>query len=79
MQAITTKFLGPTNARGSRIKASAYAGSITIEYAHELNSDENHRAAAVALCEKIGWIGADTLISACLPKSGYVFVFSPNA
>ena len=79
MQAITTKFLGPTNARGSRIKASAYAGSITIGYAHELNNEENHRAAAVALCEKFGWIGADTLISAQLPKSGSVFVFSPNA
>jgi len=79
MQAITTKFLGPTNARGSRIKASAYAGSITIGYSHELNSDENHRAAAVALCEKMGWFGADSLISAQLPKSGSVFVFRPNA
>ena len=79
MQAITTKFLGPSNTRGSRIKASAYAGSITIGYSHELNNDENHRAAAVALCDKMGWIGAETLISADLPKSGNVFVFPPNA
>ena len=79
MQAITTKFIGPTNTRGSRIKASAYAGSITVGYSHELNSDENHRAAAEALCAKMGWPGSDTLISADLPKSGYVFVFSPNA
>lgn len=27
MQAIETKYLGPTNTRGSRIKASAQAGS----------------------------------------------------
>ena len=40
--------------------------------------DELH-AAAVALCEKMGWFGADSLISAQLPKSGSVFVFSPNA
>ena len=79
MQAITTKFIGPTNTRGSRIKASAYAGTITVAYDHSLNNDENHCVAAVALCEKIGWIGADALISACLPKGGYVFVFSPNA
>ena len=32
MQAIETRYLGPTNTRGSRIKATAAAGSITIHY-----------------------------------------------
>lgn len=29
-QAIVTKFLGPTNYRGSRVKATCQAGSVTI-------------------------------------------------
>jgi hypothetical protein len=29
-QAIVTKYIGPTNTRGSRIKARAAAGSITL-------------------------------------------------
>jgi hypothetical protein len=54
-QAIETKFLGPTNFRGSRIKASAQAGSITVSYDHALSSEENHTAAARALASKLGW------------------------
>lgn len=56
-QAIETKFLGPTNFRGSRIKATAQAGSVTVSYDHALNSDQNHEAAAIALCAKFGWAG----------------------
>lgn len=55
MQAIRTKYIGPTNYRGSRIKAIATAGSITLSWAHNLNSDENHRSAALALATKLGW------------------------
>jgi hypothetical protein len=57
IQAIVTKFLGPTNFRGSRVKATASAGSVTIEWDHALNPDGNHRAAAEALCRKLGWSG----------------------
>jgi hypothetical protein len=56
-QAIFTKFLGPTNSRGSRVKASADAGSVTVSWDHALNSSENHRAAAMALAVKFGWSG----------------------
>lgn len=56
-QAITTKFLGPTNSRGSRIKATAAAGSVTVSYDHALNTDDNHSAAAKALAAKYGWAG----------------------
>ncbi len=56
-QAIVTKFLGPTNTRGSRIKAIASAGSKTIEYDHALNTDGNHAAAAKALAEQFKWNG----------------------
>ena len=39
-QAIVTKFLGPTNFRGSRIKASASAGAITVDYPHAINIEQ---------------------------------------
>ena len=55
MQAITTKYIGPANVRGSRIKATAAAGSITLHWDDALNSDDNHKAAARALATKLGW------------------------
>jgi hypothetical protein len=53
MQAIITKYHPATNTRGSRISATAEAGRVYIGYDCALSSDENHRAAAVKLCEKI--------------------------
>lgn len=55
MQAITTKYLGPTNFRGSRIKAYCQAGSITIPFDHSLSGEEVYAKAAWALCKKLGW------------------------
>lgn len=57
VQAITTKYLPYTNSRPSRIKAEAFARSLTIPYDHSLSTDKNHEAAAVALIEKLGWGG----------------------
>lgn len=51
-QAIETRYLGPTNTRPGRIKATAWAGSATVEYDHALNAEDNHRAAAMALAAK---------------------------
>ena len=56
-QAIITKYIGPTNIRGSRIKATADAGSITLSYDDALNSQANHNRAARALVVKFGWVG----------------------
>lgn len=55
MQAIQTKYLCPTNSRGSRIKATCEGGSVTVGYDHALNIDDNHRAACEALITKLGW------------------------
>lgn len=52
-QAITTKFIGPTNTKGSRIKASCWRASITISWDYALNSDANHKAAINALVNKL--------------------------
>jgi hypothetical protein len=56
-QAIVTKYIGPSNIRGSRVKATAAAGSVTLHWDSSLNSDDNHARAAEALATKYGWRG----------------------
>lgn len=72
-QAIETRYLGPTNHRGGRIKAIAWAGSVTIPYPHELNHEDGHRAAAQALIAKLGWQGTYAQ-GGNARGDGYVFV-----
>lgn len=52
MIAITTKYHGPTNTRGSRTIATAHAGGatrrVTVAWDHTLSATANHHAAAVA-------------------------------
>jgi hypothetical protein len=56
MKAITTKYFGPGNVKGSRFKASdGDNNSVTTGYDHALNSDENHIAAARKLMVKMNW------------------------
>ena len=77
MKAIITKYLGPTDTKGSRIKADDGDGNtITISYPHELSGEDVHRKAAEALCDKMGWTGE--LIGGAI-KNGYAFVFSDPA
>jgi hypothetical protein len=78
MKAIVTKYHGPTNARGGRISATAEGGNrITLPYPHEIGGiDERHRAAAVALCDKMKWGDADKLVQGLLPDGkSRVFVW----
>ena len=42
MQAITTKYLGPTNTKGARIQAAWAIAAITIGYPHELTGVAVH-------------------------------------
>ena len=55
MQAIRTRYYGPSNVRGSRIKAQCEAGSITVHYDHALDIEGNHVAAREALLNKLNW------------------------
>lgn len=80
MQAIITKYLPATDYKGSRIKATCEAGSITIGYPHEVSSGQAcHRVAAEKLAAKLGWIGAryGKLLGGGLPNAmgGYCFIF----
>jgi len=77
MQAIITKYFGPTNSRGSRIKAQCAAGSITIDYPHELSGRACHAVAAKALLNKLNWTDPTygALMGGQLPNGDYAFVF----
>lgn len=72
-QAIETKWLGPTNYRGARVKASAQAGSITLPWDHTKDVADNHIAAAQALAAKYGWEGS-YVGGAKADDTGYAFV-----
>jgi hypothetical protein len=73
MKAIKTTFHGPGNVRGSRCKATDSDGnSVYLDWNHSLDSLDNHRAAAYALCTKMQWAG--DLITGSL-KDCYVHVF----
>jgi hypothetical protein len=66
-QAIVTRYIGPTNYRGSRVKATCEGGSIILEWNDALNSKQNHDAAAKALANKLDWGGE--WHSGCLPDN----------
>ncbi len=73
-----TKFLGPTNFRGARVKASAQAGSVTIGWDHALDTNENHDAAAKALATRWGWLARGVrLVGGAMPDgSGNAYVLT---
>ena len=77
LQAIVTKYLPATNTRGSRIKATCAGGSITTPYDYELDIDAQHHAAAIGLCNKLGWTFA-RLHSGALPNGDGVHVLEPQ-
>ncbi len=61
--AIKTAFIGATNYRGSRVKASTmdslkeHRRSLTLSWDHSLDGQGNHQRAAQALAEKLEWDG----------------------
>jgi hypothetical protein len=73
-QAIQTKFCGPTNARGSRVKVWCMARSKYFPWDHEKNPCENHHAAAIALALELKWNTEGHGFGA-LPGGGYALVF----
>ena len=68
MQAIEVKYLSPTDHKGSRFKATAPGGSITISRDYALDTNVNKLAAATALFNKLGWNESFEALS--LEKSG---------
>lgn len=75
---IETKYFGPTNFRGSRVKATNGAKSVTIPWESYLDVAENHEAAAMALAKVLdeGCMGRlEGLVMGQTRKDGYIFAF----
>lgn len=69
---VATKYLGPTDSRGSRVKATNVntRKSVTIAWDHALDSEANHIAAAWKL------MGAPPSHRSAVDGGGYMFAFA---
>lgn len=74
MQTITTKYVGPSNVRGSRIiaKASGNNTRSIVSYDCGLSDQGAHLEAVKSLCAKLGWTGE---MIGGHSKDGMVWVF----
>ena len=73
-QAIETKYLEPTNTKGSRISVSAYAGRKIYSWNNSKDVEENHYQAALCFANSFGWLEKNDLVGGARPKIGYCFV-----
>jgi hypothetical protein len=83
MLAIHTKYIGPTNTRGSRIKAYTvrYSGSpieVTIPYAYQAGTVEAHFEAVKELVKKhkLDWNLSEMRYGDSADGKGYSFCFA---
>lgn len=72
--AIITKYVGPTDTKGSRISARFLVGGgkVSIPFPYVLTSEERHRAAAEALIERYN--RELTITKSADSITGYVFI-----
>jgi hypothetical protein len=75
MQAIRTKYAGPTNHRGTRVIAESQAGRVVVPWDYAADPVKNHRIAAFALMLKLNWTGR--VEGGQLPDGSYAWVFVP--
>lgn len=75
MQAICTKYFGPSNVKGSRVKAYSESGlSVTISYPREKSGQDVDFEAVKAFCSKFpGWGPASNYHAGAI-KGGYAWV-----
>ncbi len=76
MQAILTKFHGPTNTKGARISAQSAAKKIFRPYDYALDIEENHKCAAYALMTALHW--QYFLIGGTLPNEDKCWVLTES-
>jgi hypothetical protein len=72
---ITTRYIGPTNHKPGRIRATSGSGkSAAYSWDHSIGIFENHAAAAKALAGKLGITGR-RIVGGGMAGSGYAFAF----
>jgi hypothetical protein len=69
---IKTRFIGPTNYRGARIKATCQAGSVTVSLDYSLSGTDAHWQAVLSLIAKYGLRFGDKYAIG-QDESGYYF------
>jgi len=77
-QAITTKFIPPTGTKGSRIYASAAAGTGYFGWDHSQDAHENHLRAATRLANRLNWLDTDRLVGGVLKDGRHCWVLIPK-
>jgi len=80
MQAIRTRYYGPTNTHGSRIVARCGAGIHTMVYEQGNSITGNHGCAAQMLAAKLGWTkeqGYAGMLGGCFGNDWYWVFNSP--
>lgn len=75
MQAIITRYHGPTDRKPSRIGAHCNGGRLHVPYDHALTPEGNHLLAAKTLCRSLNW-GGELIGGATPAGDGYAFVFN---
>ncbi len=84
--AIHTKYIGPTNTKGARIKASCVRGrenlSVFVSFDYALGCEERHAKAVFALLAKFApELAKDHKLYCCgstMDNLGYVFSINPT-
>lgn len=73
-QGITVRYIGPTDTKGARLKATSASGiSVTIPYPHDAPERDKPCRAVDALCDKLGWDAAG-FVGATIRGNDWAFV-----
>ena len=81
-QSIQTRYLGPTNYRGTRVVAEQSAdwggkrNRIYVSWDYALGDQENHVRAGMKLARRLGWTEHNVEIYLAGTKEGYALVFT---
>lgn len=78
MQAIRTRFLGPTNTKGARIVVEAFAGRKVYNWHYGSSDEENHKLAAIKFAISKNWLYSK-MHGGQLKDGSYVFVMEDEA
>lgn len=57
MQAVVTRYVGPTNTRGSRVSVRCDAARMLVPWQCDLGSEENHATAILRMLLRLDWCG----------------------
>lgn len=79
MQAITVKFIGPTNTRGARYSARCQAGKLTFAQGYNTGIEENATIAAQNLAKHLGWHHIKKWIGGTTHDGNFVFVAATDS